>query len=247
MKMADLKAKCKELGLPGTGKTTSDDLSTSVLCIAHHMRCPCDQVDKAFSIAVVLVNAHIPLSRFTQHACTLNAGVKADLVARIKAHFAGTGDGDTEAEGTAPPAADEIVEEEAAEVDEDAVIEEVTAQPVRTAPAGKYQPIVFSEDIARKMEAQKIEVAHVAAGAAIQPSAEDKLKARAERFVDPAVAKLKERAQRFNLSHPEVEKEKLLQRALKFGSLHPVVEEEKRKKRAERFNIVSEEQKKKMR
>lgn len=176
--------------------------------------------------------------------CFPSAGVKAELAARIKGHYAGSGEAADVAEG----AAEEVAEDAAA--DEDAAIEEVAEdviQPAQAvAAAGKHQPIVFSEDIAKKMEAQKVVVEPVAQPATAVGGG-DKLKSRAERFADPAVAKLKERAERFGLSHPELEKQKLLDRANKFGTLHPVVEEEKRKKRAERFNIVSDEQKKKMR
>ena len=52
-----------------------------------------------------------------------------------------------------------------------------------------------------------------------------------------AVDKAKLRAERFGVTHPELEKEKAIKRAERFGVVVPEAEDAKKQKRAERFGI----------
>mmetsp|Transcript_30993 Transcript_30993/g.68725 ORF Transcript_30993/g.68725 Transcript_30993/m.68725 type:complete len:251 (-) Transcript_30993:1403-2155(-) len=119
------------------------------------------------------------------------------------------------------------------------------------APEAKRAKITFTEDAAKVAAATKVTVVNTAPAAASGPKTtvneQERLKLREERFKDPNVEKIKERALRFGLSHPEVEKEKAKKRAERFGLSHPEIEDEKKKARMARFGIVDEDTKLKMR
>lgn len=125
--------------------------------------------------------------------------------------------------------------------DKDAVHDDQSAEE-----QAKHLKITYSEIHKPGPDLSKLKQVKLAAAATQQLqkkelSAEDKLKARAERFKLPSSLissdKLKARAARFGIAHPEIEKEKLKKRAARFNLFDADLEKEKKKQRAQRFNV----------
>ncbi|PNW85204.1 hypothetical protein CHLRE_03g176100v5 [Chlamydomonas reinhardtii] len=185
-------------------------------------------------------------------------GKKEELVARLKAALAAQQPaGGAEAMAADADASAEAPAEEAKPVAEAAPATAADAKPeaegAAPAPAdagdGKRAKITFNDAEAAKFEAVKVQVVN-AAPAADKPkqvSEAERLAQRKDRFKDPDDDRKKQRAQRFNILDPDLEKEKQLKRAERFGTKHPELEQKKKDQRAARFGIVDEETKKKQR
>ncbi|KAG2450161.1 hypothetical protein HYH02_000263 [Chlamydomonas schloesseri] len=182
-------------------------------------------------------------------------GKKEELVARLKAALAAQpAAGGAEAAAADADAAAEAPAEEAKPAAEAAPAADAkpAAEAAAAAPAeageGKRAKITFNEAEAAKFEAVKVQVVNApAADKPKQPTEAERLAQRKDRFKDPDDERKKQRAQRFNILDPDLEKEKQLKRAERFGTKHPELEQKKKDQRAARFGIVDEETKKKQR